>query len=172
MDNRYSSQAFFDFLYNLPSLGLLNDATARNLKNSALLLLSAVDLNSDDDIRRYDVEALIRRYIENQNTKPTESSIQNYRSRFKSAVKKFDEYVSVGTLIDGSEDDNEYAGLDAVEEKIEKSKSATAEKVKTFNLPVLLRPETGALITIQNLPTNFTEEEAERILSILKAYIR
>ncbi|HED2256898.1 hypothetical protein ACU6YH_16205 [Klebsiella aerogenes] len=172
MDNRYSSQAFFDFLYALPSLRLLKDATARNLKNSALLLLSAVDLNSEDDIREFDVEQLIDRYIENQNPKPTESSIQNYRSRFKSAVKKFDEYVSVGTVLDRSEDDNEFAGLDAVEEKIEKSKPVPDEKVKTFNLPVLLRPETGALITIQNLPTNFTEEEAERILSILKAYIR
>ena len=30
MDKRYSSQAFFDFLYTLPSLGLLKDATARN----------------------------------------------------------------------------------------------------------------------------------------------
>lgn len=87
MDKRYSSQAFFDFLYTLPSLGLLKDATARNLKNSALLLLSAVDLNSEDDIRDFDVEQLIDRYVENQNSKPTESSIQNYRSRFKSAVK-------------------------------------------------------------------------------------
>lgn len=70
MTRNYSTQAFFDFLVDLPSLGLINEATARNLKNSALLLLSAVEIRNDDDVRNLDVEELINSYVESQPTRP------------------------------------------------------------------------------------------------------
>lgn len=172
MANNYSTQAFFDFLYELPSLGLINEATARNLKNSALLLLSVVETRNDDDVRDIDVEDLIAKYVQSQSTKPGESSIQSYQSRFKSAVNKFEEYVRVGTIVNLSDTDGNLDGFDAAEQKMEKLKLGKKEKVQTFNLPILVRPETGTMITVQGLPTDLTVDDAERILSVLKAYVR
>ncbi len=172
MKTDYSTQAFFDFLYKLPALGLINEATARNLKNSALLLLSVVDVSTEDDVRELDVEKLIDLYVETQTNKPGDSTIHNYRSRFKSAVNKFEEYVRVGTVINLADTEGNLDGFDAVEQKIEKAKNIKNSKVHTFNLPIVFRPETGAMVTIQGLPTDITAEEADRILSILKAYVR
>ncbi|HCZ8659470.1 MULTISPECIES: hypothetical protein [Citrobacter] len=172
MTHDYSTQAFFNFLYELPSLGLINEATARNLKNSALLLLSVVDISSDDDVRNIDVEELISKYVASQPSRPGDSSIQSYQSRFKSAVSKFEEYVRVGTIVNLADTDGNLDGFDAVEKKIEKAKHTQREKTQVFNLPIVVRPETGTMITVQGLPTDLTAEEAERILSILKAYVR
>lgn len=172
MNNNYSTQAFFDFLIKLPSLGLINDSTARNLKNSALLLLSAIEAKEDDDVRELDIEELIARYVETQPNKPSDSTVHNYRSRFKSAVSKFEEYVRVGTIVNLADTEGNLSGFDAVEQKLEKAKHANGERVQTFNLPIVVRPETGAMITVQGLPTDLTAEEAERILSVLKAYVR
>lgn len=172
MTRNYSTQAFFDFLVDLPSLGLINEATARNLKNSALLLLSVVDTRNDDDVRKLDVEELINRYVESQATRPGDSSIQTYQSRFKSAVNKFEEYVRVGTIVNLSDTEGNLDGFDAVEQKLERIKQGAREKAQTFNLPIVVRPETGTMITVQGLPTDLTTEEAERILTVLKAYVR
>lgn len=172
MTHNYSTQAFFDFLYELPSLGLINEATARNLKNSALLLLSVVEIRSDDDVRLLDVEELIDTYVETQATKPGESSLQSYQSRFKSAVNRFEEYVRSGTILNQTENDGNLDGFDAVELKLEKVKQSKREKAQTFNLPIVVRPETGTMITVQGLPTDLTTEEAERILTVMKAYVR
>ncbi|ELY2640086.1 MULTISPECIES: hypothetical protein [Cronobacter] len=172
MKYNFSTKAFFDFLYELPSLGLINEATARNLKNSALLLLSVIDLNSSDDVRQLDVEELISRYVETQSTKPGDSTLQSYQSRFKSAVSKFEEYVRLGTVIHSPETNGELEGLDGVDAKFDKIRQLKNSKPHTFNLPILIRPETGIMITIQGLPTDITQEEAERVLSILKAYVR
>jgi hypothetical protein len=172
MNYDYSTQAFFDFLYKLPVLGLINEATARNLKNSTLLLLSAIETRNDDDIRNLNVDDLIAKYVESQENKPGDSTIHNYRSRFKSAVNKFEEYVRVGTIVNLSDTDGNLDGFDAVEQKLEKAKSGQREKATTFNLPIVIRPETGTMITVQGLPTDVTAEEAERILSILKAYVK
>lgn len=172
MTRNYSTQAFFDFLVDLPSLGLINEATARNLKNSALLLLSVVETRNDDDVRDLDVEELINSYVESQPTRPGDSSIQTYQSRFKSAVNKFEEYVRVGTIVNLADTDGNLDGFDAVELKLEKAKQGKREKAQTFNLPIVVRPETGTMITVQGLPTDLTTEEAERILTVLKAYVR
>jgi len=172
MSENYSTQAFFDFLVKLPSLGLINESTARNLKNSALLLLSVVEESNDDDVRDLDVEELITRYVETQSNKPSGSSLHNYRSRFKSAVNKFEEYVRVGTIVNLADTDGNLDGFDAVEQRLEKAKYSKREKAQTFNLPIVVRPETGTMITVQGLPTDITAEEAERILSVLKAYVR
>jgi len=172
MTHNYSTQAFFDFLYALPSMGLIKEATARNLKNSALLLLSVVEIRSDDDVRLLDVEELIDSYVETQATKPGESSLQSYQSRFKSAVSRFEEYVRSGTIVNQADNDANLDGFDAVEMKLEKAKQGKREKAQTFSLPIVVRPETGTMITVQGLPTDLTAEEAERILTVLKAYVR
>jgi hypothetical protein len=172
MDNNYSTQAFFDFLIKLPKLGLINESTARNIKNSALLLLSVIECSEDDDARDLDVDQLISRYVETQVNKPSDSTVHNYRSRFKSAVNKFEEYVRVGTIVNLADTEGELSSFDAVEQKLEKVKQANGEKAKTFNLPILFRPETGAMVTVQGLPTDLTAEEAERILYVIKAYVR
>lgn len=172
MNGNYSTLEFFDFLMKLPNLGLINEATARNLKNSGLLLLSVVELSNNDDVRDLDVEELINKYVKTQTGKPSESTIQNYRSRFKSAVNKFEEYAQVGTIVSVSDVECNLEKLEVAEQKEGKEKLSKSEKIQTFNLPIVVRPETGIMIAIQGLPTDITTEEAERILLILKAYIK
>lgn len=186
MSSDYSSDAFIKFLEQLPELGLANDATARNLKNSSLLLMTDLKVG---DMREISPDMLVRTYVENANPPPSESSKQAYKSRFSSALSKFIDYQKTGFV---RHDLNElypndtldgFVGSDGIAEnandEASKSRKKTvtrkttakpklSEEIKTFGLPIPLR--NNLILKIENLPQDLTEEEAERISNIIKSF--
>lgn len=165
-----SVSAFKDFLESLLSLNIMKEATARNLKNSSTRLLTVVTEEEMEDVTKLDVNALAERYIEVTEPKPTDSSITAYKSRMESAIKKFVAYqtgeeIPYTPIDKESNEDEDLIG----ESKKEESKVMTRH---TYDLPVVLRPESGITVTIKGIPNDITNEEAERISSILKVYVR
>lgn len=172
----YSVKNFQEFLEKLLTLGVVNESTARNLKNSSARLLTAVKDNEMDDVTKINVDDLVMRYVAMSESKPSPSSIAAYRSRTESAIKKFiafqqgDEIPYTPQLkkeevVAVKEDTFEMGNLEP-----EALKSAS--NTKTFTLPVTIRPEEGIAVTISGIPMDITNDEAERIASILKVYVR
>lgn len=166
----FSVQAFKDFLESLISLNIMKEATARNLKNSSARLLTVVQEEEMGDVTKLDVEELAERYIDATEPKPSDSSITAYKSRMESAIKKFLAYQSG--------DDIPYNPIYRQEEEEELVEAKTNDievksaVISSYSLPVVIRPETGTTVTISGIPTDLTSEEAERISSILKVYVR
>ncbi|EPO2869083.1 TPA: hypothetical protein ACHKVW_004742 [Escherichia coli] len=165
-----SVQAFKDFLEELMSLNIMKEATARNLKNSSARLLTVVQEEEMGDVTQLDVNELAERYINATEPKPSDSSITAYKSRMESAIKKFVAFQSGEeipyTPID--KESSEEKDLTGEPTKVE----GKANALHTYDLPVVLRPESGVTVTIKGVPNDITNEEAERISSILKVYVR
>ncbi|EMD8242835.1 hypothetical protein ACFPPI_003263 [Salmonella enterica] len=168
-ESNVSVQAFKDFLEQLMSLNIMKEATARNLKNSSARLLTVVKEEEMGDVTKLDVNELVERYINATEPKPSDSSITAYKSRMESAIKKFVAYQAGETIpynpVERQEEEEELVELKQPVEV----KSATPS---SYSLPVVIRPESGVTVTISGIPTDLTSEEAERISSILKVYVR
>lgn len=165
-----SVYAFKDFLESLISLNIMKEATARNLKNSSARLLTVVKEEEMGDVTQLDLNVLADRYIKITEPKPNDSSIKAYKSRMESAINKFkafqaNEDIPYNPISNRQEEENELANATPeVEPKNEQPSS--------YSLPVVIRPEYGTTVTISGIPTDLTSEEAERISSILKVYVR
>ncbi|WP_342601481.1 hypothetical protein AAFQ97_10340 [Proteus terrae] len=174
MDNQeLSVQAFKDFLESLISLNIMKEATARNLKNSSARLLTVVKEEEMGDVTKLDLNILAERYIEITEPKPNDTSIKAYKSRMESAINKFKAFQA--------NEDIPYNPISNRQEQEEEKKLATKEaseiepkndQPSSYSLPVVIRPESGTTVTISGIPTDLTSEEAERISSILKVYVR
>ncbi|EDQ6557251.1 hypothetical protein JQ99_004850 [Salmonella enterica subsp. enterica] len=168
-ESNVSVQAFKGFLEELMSLNIMKEATARNLKNSSARLLTVVKEEEMDDVTKLDVNELAERYINATEPKPSDSSITAYKSRMESAIKKFVAYQAGETIpyipVERQEEEEDLVELKQPVEV----KSATPS---SYSLPVVIRPESGVTVTISGIPTDLTSEEAERISSILKVYVR
>lgn len=168
-NQRLSVQAFKDFLEALISLNIMKETTARNLKNSSARLLTVVKEEEMSDVTLLDVNELAMRYINATEPKPSDSSITAYKSRMESAIKKFLAFQA-GEEIPYNPIDRQEEGENLVEVKSHsEAKSVTPS---SYSLPVVIRPESGTTVTISGIPTDLTSEEAERISSILKVYVR
>ncbi|HIH4317559.1 TPA: hypothetical protein ACYSBI_001495 [Morganella morganii] len=169
-NQKLSVYAFKDFLESLVSRKIMKDATARNLKNSSARLLTVVKEEEMGDVTLLDVNELADRYIKVTEPKPSKSSIIAYKSRMESAINKFKAFQA--------NEEIPYNPIDRQEEEEEKladpapTNEVKSEQPSSYSLPVVIRPESGTTVTISGIPTDLTSEEAERISSILKVYVR
>lgn len=181
----YSSDAFIKFLDVLPALEITNEATARNLKNSSMLLLSTSLGLPFEDMRFISVEELLQQYIAQAETPPSEASKQAYKSRFSSALAKFISYQNgetkpdvkeliqnpvLGELVVNQENTDNVSSLTRKKTVSRKApvKPKVSDEVKTFELPIPLRGD--LIITIANLPRDLSKEEARRISTIVESF--
>ncbi|ENT8257090.1 hypothetical protein ACI8CA_003340 [Salmonella enterica] len=158
---------FKEWLQNLPELNIVNDATARNLRDSSLRLLTVLGPDgTDGDIRDYSVASMADTYAQSAETKPSDSSLQAYKSRMQSAVDKFIAYQN-GEL----DADKQIQPAKKERKKVAPKKKPVVEEqvgVKTFELPIPLRGD--LIVTIGNLPRDLTKDEAKRISLIVESF--
>jgi len=178
MSKDYSIGELREFLDTLIDNDDLNFSTARNLKNSTILLINSyMDgdiVDEDTDVRELDVDHLILDHFRNAETPPSNATVQAYKSRYLSAIEKFLEYKSAGKNMS-----NEEHPVRVVSARVRRSyaskpvtvlNSEVRGDVETIDVPIPIRP--GMILTIPGVPTDLTNEEAERIASILKVYAR
>ncbi|EPA9111007.1 MAG: hypothetical protein E7G96_02525 [Serratia liquefaciens] len=191
--NDLSLKAFVQFLESLPDLNIIPEATARNLKNSSLLLISSAGLPENEDVRTFAPELFLNGYINSSESEPSESTLQAYRSRLTSAIKLFEEHVSGGispvpgrdsgsvspkntsvNLLKIAQDQlQEKYGVTTKKRRVSVARKASIkdkqeDELKTFALPIPLRSD--LILTIENLPTDLSIDEAERIATIVKSF--
>ena len=158
---------FKDWLQKLPELNIVNDATARNLRDSSLRLLTVLGPDAiNTDIRDYSIAHIAETYAAAAETKPSDSSLQAYKSRMQSAIDKFISYQN-GEIDTSGVDSNQKKER----KKVAPKKKLVAEEqagVKTFELPIPLRGD--LIVTIGNLPRDLTKDEAKRISLIVESF--
>ncbi len=175
---------FKRFLENLNDFPDLNGATARNLRNTSNLLINSyVDghiITDDDKVEALDVDTLVNYYVKHNEINPSPSTLQVYKSRLGSALDKFKTHISgeSGMSVDKDLDLSESLPVYRRRSRLDRSydqsvvvlnKDVRGDK-ETIDIPIPIRP--GVILTIPSVPTDLTNEEAERIASILKVYAR
>ncbi|MDJ0087716.1 hypothetical protein [Pantoea allii] len=174
-------KAFLETLNEIPEL---NGATARNLRNTSNLLLNCyVDgeiLTDDDRVEHLDVDAVVDYYVRFSNQNPSPSTVQVYKSRLSSALEKFkskfsgDDRMSTERNLELSDSLPSTRRRIRAERDFSQSVAVLNKDLRgdseTIDIPIPLRP--GLILTIPSVPTDLTNEEAERIASILKVYAR
>lgn len=177
MKKDYSVGAFKVFLENIGELSDVNISTARNLRSTASLLLNSyVDgdiVDDSTDTRQFDVDSMIKDHFRNAETPPTSSTVQVYKSRYQSAIDKFIDYVKGDNAV--SDEENPTTRTFRTRRQLHGKavtvlNSEVRGDIETIDVPIPLRP--GMILTLPGIPTDLTNEEAERIASILKVYAR
>ncbi|VEI69420.1 Uncharacterised protein [Serratia fonticola] len=175
-NGKFSVTKLQEFLEMLTTLDVVNENTARNLKNSTARLLTVLNDEEKDDVTKVDVDALAKRYMETSESKPSDSSIAAYRSRTETAIKKFIAYQEAGKILYRPLSKNDEVEVNREDTIVlgdqEPETLKVASNISTFSLPVIIRPEQGISVTISGIPTDLTNNEAELIASILKVYVR
>ncbi|MDK2375276.1 hypothetical protein [Serratia fonticola] len=187
----YSLRAFVAFLSEDGNDDVNSDATWRNLKNTGLLLSAYVTQEESFGINTVDPDILIERHLKANDTFMSSATKHTYKSRFNSAVGRFikhqNDLLGLPTNINDVIRNRHLAGFQDVTSRIpvlrntaavirsQGPKSSFPVEIadnQTFNAPILLRPETGLMVQITGIPLDITNEEAERIASFLKLYVR
>ncbi|MED5697572.1 hypothetical protein [Enterobacter ludwigii] len=159
----YSYEEFDKFLNELTTLGIVNEATARNLKDASLRLLATYDPSDEEDVRDLDLDEIVNRYSETSGVDVSNASLQAYKSRLSSAIKKFIDYQK-DNQIDDEQEDSAYL----LKKRSPSRKVTSATEVKTFELPIPIRD--GLILRVHNLPMDLTIDEADRIANIIKSF--
>lgn len=153
MNTPATKEAFLKFVEGLGDLGVVSPRTADNIS----LVVTAITGHIPDDVlaTEWDVSAIVDSFQKEAGL--TDSTAKTYHSRFKSAVDKFID------VTEGKE-------LKQVAKRKSPAKSNVQDEdgVKTFSLPIPLRE--NLIVAIENLPRDLSEEEAERIATIIKSF--
>jgi len=178
MSKDYSIGELREFLDTLIDNDDLNLSTARNIKNSTILLINSyIDgelVDEDTDVRELDVDLLITDHFRNAEAPPSTATVQAYKSRYLSAIERFLDYKKAEKKM--SDDEHPVRVVTTRVRRSFASKPVTVLNsevrgdIETIDVPIPIRP--GMILTIPGIPTDLTNEEAERIASILKVYAR
>ncbi|WP_262862995.1 hypothetical protein [Morganella morganii] len=153
MNTPATKEAFLKFVDGFGDLGVVSPRTADNI----LLVVSAIKNYIPEELpaTEWDISTIVGAFQLDENL--TENTAKTYRSRFKSAVDKFID------VTEGKE-------LKQVAKRKSPAKINVQDEdgVKTFSLPIPLRE--NLIVAIENLPRDLSEEEAERIATIIKSF--
>ena len=192
MTTDFSSNAFIEFINDENNFDSSDTSLLHNMKGTAARLMLNVKEGEFDDIRQADPETLIQRHIEATGTSMSHNSQLTYKSRFNRAVNYFISHQNSAAGIETTAADlvskrgshvvmnlrkkpkpKSIKSFNEQTEKDIKNKDVYANpKRDTFSIPVLIRPSEGIAVEISGVPLDLTNEEAERIASILKVYAR
>jgi len=184
MQKDYSIGAFKNFLETLGDDSDMNTATARNLKNTSLLLINSyvddVFIDDETDIRNIETDAMIKDHFRNAENEPSSATVQVYKSRYQSAKEKFIEKIDGVSSVESNSvgrvrRSKVIFNNGPSRERIKANQVTVLNKdvrgdVSTIDIPIPLRPD--MILTLPGIPTDLTNEEAERIASIVKVYAR
>lgn len=167
-DKTFTLEDFTLFLECLPEPGIVNtEATARNLRDASMRLISSIEDQSDIDVRDIKIDTLLENYSKNTFPTPSDATLSAYKSRMQSAIDKFVAYQQ-GAISRPSAPATE---LKKERKKLvlkKKSNVPAEPEVRTFELPIPLRGD--IIVTIGNLPRDLTQEEAKRISNIVESF--
>lgn len=167
MENNYISvKALSDFIEGLPSMGAVGDSTLKNLRAVPKMLLH---VNHDvDHFESINAEETVEKFIAETGAQVGDASRSSYKSRINQAIKLYKNYLIDPMSIFESQE-KEVTTKKPLP-KINLPQHAINPASTTIDIPVPIRD--GLILMIPGVPTDLTNEEAERIASILKVYAR
>jgi len=158
--------ALVEFIDSLPLMGAVGESTLKNLK-AVPKMLQFVDssINNFEDI---DAEATVEAFIEETNAQVGTPSRSSYKSRINQAIKLYRNYLNDPMSI--VENQEKEVTTKNPRPEINLPQFAIQPTATKIDIPVPIRD--GLILMIPGVPTDLTNEEAERIASILKVYAR
>lgn len=176
----YSLDALNRFLDYAANKGLLKRNTAVSRKQAANKILSILEPQENNDLREVDVQHAFDRFVNLQGTEFKPESLQVYQSRLKSALGDFFAYVEnpaafKPTGVQRTTNPNGKGSAAKEERKRpnnrqpqEPREPQASHEEKQLVIPVPLRA--GLTVRIHNVPPDLTNQEAEKLAAIVRAY--
>lgn len=191
----YSLKGLNRFLDYAADKGLMKKETASGRKRATNQILGVLDDHELLDLREVDVESAASRFANLQGTNFKPSSLQVYVSRTRSAVQDFISYVddpiNFKSSVNKRTPSGNGGGKKNQKKHKDKSKDAPlsppdrphqsdghahgaplqshshARHPGTLVFPVPIR--TDLIVSISNIPSDLTEQEAAKIAAVIKA---
>lgn len=180
MNRHRSKHALMEFLDYLGRKGLMNRTTATARKAAVNNVLSVLDDDEASDLARIDLDDVMRRFHNLNGMKYTTDSLATYKSRVRSAIDDFLNYVENPLAFrpntSGSRKPRESGRV--ANGKSQKENSAvrilpdspdvqTPRVVGTLSLPIPIRAD--LTVYVQGLPHDLTQSEASKIANVVRA---
>ena len=174
MANGYSMDDLLDFLSYASDKGLMPAATATALGVASRNVLGVLDASERDDLRKMDIEGVIRRFSNKRVRDFNPASLKEYGRRVHRAINLFLSWrgdpanFSVKTRASANARKKDRTNrLDPVAADHENAEAAPAQHdLGGYRSAFPIRP--GTIVTISNIPTDLTPAEAERLAKFVR----
>lgn len=175
MANGYSVDDLLDFLEQASDKGLLPAATASALRVATRNVLSVLNGPGRDDVRRLDLDGVIKRFTNKRGGEFSPSSLKEYARRVRRAIELFlswrgdPENFAVKTRATSAarkrdrlrRPETMTLGID------QRGASVTAQRdARIYHSSFPIRP--GTVVTVLNIPSDLTPAEAERLAKFVR----
>lgn len=179
MNGKRSREALLNFLDYLSRKGLMNKTTAASRKAVANKVLGILDPEEAEDVTTLNVDDLLSRFSNIAGSNYTPESLGTYRSRLKSSLEDFRNYLDNPITFRPSLQPSVRRGAEkakAVSTENEVERDRTTPRSQSFVsapptsvsiLPIPIRAD--LTVQVQGLPFDLTIQEANKIANVIKA---
>jgi hypothetical protein len=194
LDQRYSYEKLIEFLKFAADKGLMATATAQSRASAAGKMFELASETEKVDVRTVDLDALCTKFENKYKTSYNPTSLGVYKSRVASSLAEFvkwsdnpSAYRPIATKSSNGKEATQSGANGKRKRAIAGTKKVSHEKgneniasstkdesqhnrvTETFAVPIPLRSR--LTLTLNGMPFDLTETEAERICSVVKAYV-
>lgn len=173
MAGEYSVDELLEFLSHAAQRGLMPSATSQALAVASRRVLDILSPEERNDLRRLDVDAVVKRFGNKHAKDFNPSSLKEYGRRVHRAIDLFLRWradppaFSVKTRTTGSVRRKEKSATPLNAEPAPGSDSATVTATGSgYQSAFPVRP--GMVVTILNIPTDLSKAEADRLAQFIK----
>ena len=176
MSDERSRESLLEFLNYLADKGLLAKATANSRRVAASKILKILSDEEAQDVTALNLDDVMSRFQNLEGKGYTPASLATYRTRIKSAVSDFDNYINNPL---GFKPTVRRRGKNKTEPSIDRGKehspasSSHTEKKPASQpmsdsiVPIPIRRD--ITVYVQGLPFDLNEAEADRIANVIRA---
>ncbi len=170
----YSKDGLLDFLKQAALTGIMNPGVARSRKTAAEKLLDHLTAEERINLRQLDVDELCSRIHKIEDSSIREEAMNLYNSRLKSALEDYFAYLDSPESFNSTASNSSPATVvqkrDAAERKALESIALHHAGSQDDIIPIPLRD--NLIVYLQGLPLNLTAKEAQKIVSVVTAYVQ
>ena len=170
----YSKEGLLNFLKESAISGIMNPGVARSRKTAAENLLDHLTSEERINLRLLDVDELCSRIHKIEDSSIREEAMNLYNSRLKSALDDYFNYLDCPESFTSTGSNlapvKQVQKRDLEEQKALESIALHHAGTQDDIIPIPLRE--GLIVYLQGLPLNLTQAEANKIVSVVKAYVQ
>lgn len=177
MANGYSVADLLDFLTHASDKGLMPAATSMALAVASRNVLGVLDGDELDDVRRLDLDGVIKRFNNKRARDFNPSSLKEYGRRVRRAIELFLSWrenpanftVKTRTTTTNARRKDNVSRPEppaAEPSKIGGPSVTPAQESGGYQSAIPIRP--GTVVTVLNIPSDLTSAEAERLAAFVR----
>jgi hypothetical protein len=175
---KYSANALANFLEYAADKGLLKRATARSRKIASMKILEALDEDDKKDLREINIDDAFNRFQNLASSSLKPESLAVYKSRFTSALNDFLRWNENPATFRSSTVARSARTAEGIGGNVKRAHGGGIKEkkfgghTKTDHHTGLIFPvpiREGVVVSIANIPSDLTKEEATKIAAVVHA---